>query len=47
MGILPRSSSSPCIDVDGKTILGGPIVGLAVVGLVPTGLGGAYEKYFD
>lgn len=45
MGVLPRSLSSPCIVVDGKTMLCGRS-GL-VAGLVPTGLGGAYEKYFD
>lgn len=41
---LPRSLSSACINVDGKIMLCGRS-GL-VAGLVPTGLGGAYEKHF-
>ncbi len=45
MGMLPRSLSSACIVVDGKTMLSGR-TGPVAVGLVPTGLDGAYEKYF-
>ena len=43
--LLPRSWSSPCIVVEGKTMLWG-LIGLVGVGLVPDGLGAAYEKYF-
>lgn len=43
--LLPRSLSSPCIVVDGKTMLCGRN-GLVAIGLVASGLGGAYEKYF-
>lgn len=45
VGMLPRSLSSPCIGEDGKTMLFGRR-GLIGGVLVPTGLGGAYEKYF-
>lgn len=44
IGTLPRSLSSPCIVVEGKTMLCGRN---GLVGLVPVGLCGAYEKYFD
>lgn len=44
IGTLPRSLSSPCIVVEGKTMLCGRN---GLVGLVPIGLCGAYEKYFD
>lgn len=39
-GMLPLSSS-PCIAVDGKTMLWGRAGGMLAVGLLPTGLDGA------
>jgi len=44
MGMIPRSPSCPDINVGGRNMLCARIVGLIAVGLVPSGLDGAYEK---
>lgn len=45
ISVLPRSLSSACMVVDGKTMLCGRI-GLITAGPFPTGLDGAYDRYF-